>query len=513
MPSAGRGHRPTVAVVGAGLTGLTAAYRLVTDHPEVEVVVLEAGPRVGGLVQTAPFDHVDLDTAADAFLARVPEAVDLCRELGLADRLVHPATGSALVLTPNGLRRLPAGLVLGVPTDLDALAASGIVSHAGVERAAADLDAANDGPDASNASNDPGGAGVDCSVGDLVRRHLGDEVMDRLVAPLLGGVNAGDADALSLAAGAPQLAAVAGAPSLIGALRRQAAGGGPSGPVFAGFPTGTSTLVDALVAALPPGSLHLGTTVTSIAPRPGRGPGGGSGGGPGDGGSGYRISTSHTADTTSSVAAERSTADTLDVDAVVLAVPGHAAAPLLDGLGGVDAAATGLGELAWASVAMVSIALDTDHVEHPLDASGYLVPAALRRTVTAASFASTKWAHLHRPGRALLRVSAGHSGDETPLHLDDDELTAAVHADLAGQLGVSGPFADVRITRWWRALPQYRPGHLDRCRSWQADVWDAHPGVWPTGASFEGLGLPACVRQGTAASGRIAAHLGLPAST
>lgn len=464
-----------VVVVGAGITGLTTAWRLRRDLPGVDVVILDAGPRPGGLVHTSPFDGVPLDTAADAFLARVPDAVTLCGELGIADQLVHPTDAGALVLTADGLRRLPPGLVLGVPTDLDALGASGIVSAAGVERA----------------RHDPGpltsaGAG-DASVGAMVRHRLGDEVMDELVAPLLGGVNAGDADRLSLAAGAPQLAAVAAAPDLLGALRSGApAAPGQPAPVFAGFPTGTSTLVDALVERITVGegggAVHLDTQVTSVRPTP-------------RGRFGVVVGD----------------ATTLDADAVVLATPAHATASLVADLdGGLDDVAAGLADIEWASVAMVSMAIDTERLAHPLDASGYLVPTARRRTVTAASFASTKWSHLARPGRTLLRVSAGHAGDEAPLDLSDAELTAAICADLADHLGLDGPPAAVRVTRWRRALPQYRPGHLERAAEWQARVWATHPGLWLTGASFAGLGLPACVRQGNEAAARLTTWLAGP---
>jgi len=476
-----------VVVVGAGVTGLTAAWRLRRDLPGAELLVLEASRRSGGLVHTSPFDDVALDTAADAFLARVPDAVALCHELGIADELVHPTDAGALVLSGTGLRRLPTGLVLGVPTDLDALSASGIVSAGGVARA----------------RHDPGPVPVgertadgDLSVGALVRHRLGDEVMDELVAPLLGGVNAGDADRLSLDAGAPQLAAVADAPDLLAALRspptpgtgRPVVPSGPGGltappipnPVFAGFPTGTSRLVDALVDAVGPATVHLGTAVTRLAARRG---------------GGQRLDL---ADGTS-----------LDADAVVLATPAHTAAPLLAGLDGdLDDVAGELADLEWASVAMVSLAVDTRRIAHPLDATGYLVPAHRRRTVTAASFASTKWAHLARPGRALLRVSAGHAGDDRPLALDDADLTAAVCDDLAEHIGLDGAPAAVRVTRWWNALPQYRPGHLERAAGWQRRVWSSHPGVWLTGASFAGLGLPACVRQGNEAGERIADHVG-----
>lgn len=464
-----------VVVVGAGITGLTAAWRLHRDHPGVEVVVLDARQRPGGLVHTSPFDGVPLDTAADAFLARVPDAVALCTELGIANQLVHPTDAGALVLGAAGLRRLPPGLVLGVPTDLAALEASGIVSAAGVERIRRDPGPLRPEPHET--------AGGDVSVGAMVRHRLGDEVMDELVAPLLGGVNAGDADRLSLAAGAPQLAAVAGAADLLGALRSASPAapttGEPPPPVFSGFPTGTSTLIEALTDAIGGRALHLGVSVEALAPRPG---------------GGFRL--------------EVGAQGRLEADAVVLATPAHATAPLVAALGGgLEAVAGDLAAIEWASVAMVSLAVDTAHVAHPLDASGYLVPTARRRTVTAASFASTKWSHLARPGRALLRVSAGHAGDDTPLTLSDEALTAAVCADLGDHIGLDGPPAAVRISRWHRALPQYRPGHLERARQWQQQVWATHPGLWLTGASFAGLGLPACIRQAHEAAGRVADHL------
>ena len=458
-------HR--VAVVGAGITGLACAWRLAVDHPGCDVVVVEASKRVGGRIHAGPFDGLVVDSGADAFLSRVPEAVALCSELGLGTDLVHPATGSALVWAAGRLRRLPDGLVLGVPTDLDGLAASGIVSEAGVRRAGAD-------PGPREPVADPGGDG-DTSVGSFIRHRLGDEVAELLVAPLLGGVNAGDADRLSLTAGAPQLAEVAGAPDLLAALRQRATPA-PGTPVFAGFTTGTTTLTDAIVRALPPGTVHAGAPVERLERSP----------------SGFTLTVAG--------------GGPLTADAVVLALPAWAAAPLVAGLDpALEGVAHELDALEWASVAMTTLAVDTNRVAHPLDASGYLVPAVGRRTVTAASFASTKWAHLHRPGRAVLRVSAGHADDDSPVHLSDDELVAALTADLGEHIGLDGPPERARVTRWERALPQYRPGHLGRCRSWQHQVWDAHPGLWLTGASFAGLGIPACVRQGTEAAARVAA--------
>ncbi|MCC5953219.1 MAG: protoporphyrinogen oxidase [Acidimicrobiia bacterium] len=487
------GGRPRVVVVGAGLSGLTAAERLCADRPDLDVVVVDAADRAGGKILTTTFNGIPLDCAADAFLARVPEGLELCRRLGLAEQLVSPAQRSAFVWSHGRLRRLPEGLVLGVPTDLDALEASGIVSSAGVARAAEDLERTTpparhhvSPDDAGSPSGSPSGegthGGADESVGALVRRHLGDEVTERLVAPLLGGVNAGDADDLSVAAGAPQLAAAAASDqaSLIRGLRRQLAErSDPDAPVFFGLPQGTTTLITALVRALPAGTVRLGWPVQRLTPLAG---------------GGFRL--------------DGPDGDLLEADAVVMAVPSFVAARLLGDLGAaeLDAVVDGLASLEWASVAMVSLAVPTDGLTHPLDGSGYLVPAPERAFVTACSFASSKWAHLRRDGTALLRVSAGHAGDgDDAVQRSDEDIVAAVCADLRTHIGLEVAPTAVRITRWPTSLPQYRPGHLERCRSWQQTVAATLPGVWLTGASFEGLGLPACIRQGTQAATEAAA--------
>jgi oxygen-dependent protoporphyrinogen oxidase len=266
MADTGNQH---VVVVGAGITGLTAAFTLVTRDPGLRVTVLEASPRVGGKILTTPFAGRPVDCGADAFLARVPEARELCEELGIAGMLTSPAERSALVWARGELRRLPGGLVLGVPTDMDALAASGIVSASGVARAAQDVDA-TEAP-AGEPTGDPEGDG-DLSVGHLVRGRLGDEVYEQLVAPLLSGVNAGDADQLSVAAGAAQIATAARrSPSLIRGLREQQqaaldAGSDPNAPVFHGIPVGTQTLTDLLLARLTGAGtpVHLSCPVESL---------------------------------------------------------------------------------------------------------------------------------------------------------------------------------------------------------------------------------------------------------
>jgi oxygen-dependent protoporphyrinogen oxidase len=193
----------------------------------------------------------------------------------------------------------------------------------------------------------------------------------------------------------------------------------------------------------------------------------------------------------------------LSADRVVLCTPAPTTAGLLHRL--VPSAAEGLAELDYASAAMVTLSVPISALDRPLDASGFLVGAADRLpTVTACSWASAKWAHLHDPDVAVLRASVGRHGDTAALELPDEELLAAVEADLATTMGLADRPLAHRITRWWDGLPQYRPGHLARVRAWREAVRDAAPGIVLAGAAYDGLGLPACIRQGRRAADEVA---------
>ena len=465
--------RRRVVVVGAGITGLTAAFTLATTRPDLDIVVLEAGERVGGKILTTPFAGRPVDCGADAFLARVPEALDLCRELGLDTILTSPSQKSAYVWVNGGLHRLPSGLVLGVPTDLDALAESGIVSADGLARAAEDLTRTEWIDNANGA--DPSGAD-DQSVGALIRTRLGDEVHEKLVSPLLSGVNAGDADHLSLAAGAAQIAVAAQkSPSLITALREQsaAAPNDPETPVFHGIPVGTQTLTDLLLARLTQADIpvHLSCPVTSLVRD----------------GVSWKLSTPLGA---------------IGADEIILATPAHSSARLLETIA--PEPASELASLEYASAAMVTLAVSRSSLGVQLDASGFLVAQTdPLPTLTACSWASAKWAHLDDPEVAILRVSAGKHGDTHALDLDDASLVGALSIDLATTMGIDAAPIASRVTRWIDALPQYRPGHPARVASWRDGVHAAATGIHLAGAAYDGLGLPACIRQGRHAAAAI----------
>jgi oxygen-dependent protoporphyrinogen oxidase len=196
-------------------------------------------------------------------------------------------------------------------------------------------------------------------------------------------------------------------------------------------------------------------------------------------------------------------------DAVVLAVPAWVAAPLLDPIA--PAASSTLAQAPYSSVAMLTLVVDR-RAFAPGAApagSGVLVPKPQQRHVTAVSFGSQKWAHWQVPGREVLRVSVGRDGDEHALEYDDATLTRAVLADLVDIVGLRGDPEEMRITRWPRSFPQYRPGHLDRIATAEADVARATPGVALAGAALRGLGIPACIGSGQRAAATVAAHLGV----
>ncbi len=431
-----------IAVVGAGITGLAAGYE--AAKAGAEVMVYEAAERAGGRIATSGLAGQLVDEGADAFLARVPWAVELCQELELAGELVSPTQRAAFVYSRGALRALPQPNVLGVPLDFDALADSGIMSAEGVKRARQEPDLAGT-PLAE-----------DESVGGLVRRRLGDEVADRLVDPLIGGINASSIDDLSVRAAVPQLAeAAARGPSLVQELSRLAASSAtdPDAPVFYTLPDGVGQLTDELADRLGH-QLRLSSPVVDLGE--------------------------------------------LDADQVIVTLPAAAASALVAPVSA--GAAELLDGIDYASVVLVSLAFDAADINHPMAGSGYLVPAVEGRTITACSWASSKWAHVGSPDTVVMRVSAGRYRDNRPILMDDNAVLTAVLSDLAATMGLDAEPHEVRISRWERSLPQFRPGHLELVAGIERALAQDAPWLQVTGAWARGLGIPACINQGRQAA-------------
>jgi oxygen-dependent protoporphyrinogen oxidase len=457
-----------VVVVGGGIAGLAAAHQLAGDG--LDVTLIESTDVVGGKLRISEVAGLAVDEGAEMFLRRVPEALDLIDRLGRSGEVVSPRTSTAAVWSRGSLRPLPARTVMGVPSDLAAL--RGVLTTAEVARAALDRFL-------------PGAApGDDISVGEWVGRRVGRAVVERLVDPLLGGVYAGRADDLSLAATIPQLPR--DERSLLAAARRVVPTHTVTDPVFATVTGGMGSLPASIAASIQVegGVIVTGRTVRRLERT----------------NDGWRVVHGPTIDE-----------QVIEAAAVIVAVPTAPAARLLSDV--VPAAATELASIEAASMAIVTTAWHAAAAP-PIDSSGYLVPAIYGRPVKAVTFASSKWAHwahLTRPEVVIVRCSIGRHGDITDLQRDDADLVSAAARELTSYARFHGTPIDARVSRWAGALPQYAVGHRDRVARIRAAV-AAVPGLAVCGATYDGVGVPACIRTGHAAATQVMTAVTSPES-
>ena len=447
-----------IAVIGGGISGLTAAFELIEAGRDV--VLFEAANSLGGKIAETSLDGTIIPTGPDAFLARRPEVTELAKQLGLSNALTSPVARSARIYRNGELHPLPPN-VLGVPATAE-LTETGLISAEGAAVAAAGV------------ADDPDQVQEDESVGALIRRQLGDEVLEFLVDPLLGGINAGDTDRLSVVSGVPQLDGLrqrggrlldAAAAALADAARNAPAGEPP--PVFHSIEGGLGRLVEHLVERLErSGSCEIRT------------------------GSGAELTRTDNGWLVNGV----------EVDQIISTIPAHAATKLVANVA--PTVAELLSGIEYSSVALTLLTLAPGTIDIDSAISGVLVPRTLGHHVTAVSFASHKWPALAVGGRQVLRVSVGRRTDRSWTDLDDGGLVRAIEADLSEIFGVEVEAGHTDVTRWMHGLPQYDVGHRQRI-----DDIDDHlervTGLHLTGAWRDGLGLPACVAAGRAAAQRI----------
>ncbi|WP_431876866.1 protoporphyrinogen oxidase [Amycolatopsis sacchari] len=443
-----------VAVVGGGISGATAAYRLRQRLGDAaELTLFESDDRLGGKLRTIELAGTPYDVGAEAFLARRPEALALVEETGLGDRLTHPTRARSTVRAGGRQVGMPGGTVMGVPGSVDAVA--DVLSEDGRRRVAAE-------PELPPVRLDG-----DVSLGALLRERFGDELVDRLVDPLLGGVYAGGADGLGLRATLPALANALDrepAPLTAVAASLLPKSANPA-PVFGTLVGGLGTLIDRLVELAKP-DVRPRTLVRGLRRLP----------------EGFRLDLGDEAE---------------DFDAVLLAVPAPAARRLLGEVA--PAASAALGEVEVASMAVVALALPPDA---PVpDASGVLIGAREGFSAKAFTFSSRKWAHVG-DGALFVRGSVGRFGEPGALRADDDELVRLVRADLAELTGVTAEPIATHVTRWGGGLPQYGVGHLDVVERVERAVAEV-PGLAVAGAALHGVGIPACIATAAAAASRI----------
>lgn len=482
-------HAPHVVVVGGGIAGLTAAYALtggVTPQHDVTVTVLDADDRLGGKLASVELAGQRIDTGPDGFLARRPEALSLCAELGLSDELEVPGASGAALFARGRLRPMPERLAMGVPTSWRALARSGVLPLPALLRAGLDVVAPR---------HDLRGPLADRAIGPFVERKLGRAVVATLVDPMVGGIHAGRVADMSAAIAFPQLAAAAGTKgslmhAMAATLPPAPAADAVAVPIFNALRGTTSSLIDALVAALEQRGVVVqpSTAVTAVTRAT---PGAGA----------WQVATAQGA---------------LVADAVIVACPAGPASSILAGLD-LEIAQL-LAAIDAASVATITLVVPTGLLPEDRHGTGFLVPSGSPRRdgstflTTAGTWMARKWPHTATADHEVVRLSTGRIDDLRFQAMTDDELVAAARDELGELTGVAVPVGPAAVTRWMDAFPQYRVNHGLRVAGIEAAI-ASYPALAVCGAAYHGVGIPACIGTARRAAATIATQLSLDAQS
>jgi oxygen-dependent protoporphyrinogen oxidase len=441
-------------VVGGGISGLTAAYRLRTAlGDDARITLFDPADRLGGVLRTEQVGGAAIDVGAEAFVVRRPEMLTLLAELGMANRHVGTTGARPLIYSQNRLHPLPPATLNGIPSSAESMA--GLVNDATLARIAAEP--------SRPFSWQPGG---DPAVADLVAERFGEQVVARSVDPMLGGIYAGSAATIGLRSAAPTLAAAldAGAAHLTDAVR-EALMSVTAGPVFGAVGGGYTVLVDELVRRSRLNWVHAAVDGIEAA------------------GQGWTLRDDAGAQ--------------WRADGVVLAVPAPGLVGLVEGIAPRTAAAAG--RIDSASSVVVALAVPRG-VRFPQN-SGVLVASGERLRAKAITLSSRKWGR--RTDVELLRLSFGRFGDELARTASDDELLAWSKQDLDTVFGLTIDPVDFCVQRWLDAMPQYGPGHRDLVAELRAGL---PPTVAVAGGYLDGIGVPACIgAAGRAVTGLIQA--------
>jgi oxygen-dependent protoporphyrinogen oxidase len=452
-----------MVIVGGGIAGLSAAYYAIRNAPAIKITVLESAGYWGGKITTdrVSFDEGQfiIEGGPDAFLATKPWGIALCKELGLGERLhgTNPHEKNTYVLSKGHLLPLPDGLVMMVPTNLEAIIKTPLVTWFGKARMGLDflLPAKS--------------INVDESLGTFISRRLGREAYQNFIEPLLSGIYAGDGDQLSLASTFPNLRDLEiNYGSLTrGALEMRKRSNGKSvqasRSAFLTPTTGLGEIVEKLVESLKSNGadLRLNTRAVRIT----------------DNGPRYKV--------------ELATGSTLEADSIILATPAFISGNLLVSLD--PELASILQSIPYVSTATISLAYRQDDLPRALDGNGYVIPRREGRSALACTWTSTKFPHRAPKGYALIRVFVGRAGQDIPWN--EKDLLELAKEELNLTLNITAEPVLQRVFLWESAMPQYNVGHLEKLKQID-DALAKHAGLALAGNGYRGIGIPDCVHSG-----------------
>jgi oxygen-dependent protoporphyrinogen oxidase len=461
-----------IAIIGGGISGLSAAFYLEKARAagaDLEYTLFESGQRLGGSMYSDRVEGCLVEAGPDSFLTEKPWALSLCKELGIADQLIgsNDAERKTYIAVNGRLVVMPDGLMFMVPTQLVPTALSPLFSWSTKLRMAREL------------LHPPRPMQTDETVAELVERHFGAEVVDRLADPLLSGVYGGDAAKLSARAVLPRFVEME---EKYGSLSRamlaahkkmMAARKEPARPLFTSLQDGMQQMVDAVAARLDPESIRLRTHVLRVYPE--------------DSSSSWRVSVEMNGE-------ER-------FDAVLIATPANVAGALLDGVD--RGLARNLLDITYSSSVTVTLGYYIDQLATLPPGFGFLVPRSEGTRMLACTFVHNKFPHRAPEGKGILRCFLGGARDEAVLGLTNDEMLETVHRELKDILKLEARPIFARVYRWRGAMAQYEPGHIARVERIEKRVAEI-PGLALAGNAYHGIGVPDCIRSGMEAANSLA---------
>ncbi|MDM7883308.1 protoporphyrinogen oxidase [Staphylococcus borealis] len=449
-----------VAIIGAGITGLASAYYLKHYKPDVDVTIFEATNRPGGKIQTYRNEGYTIELGPESYLGRKTIMTDIAKDIGLGDDLITNETGQSFIFAKNKLYPIPGGSIMGIPTDIKPFLKTKLISPLGKLRAGLDL------------VIPPIQIDDDISVGEFFRRRLGNEILENLIEPLMGGIYGTDIDRLSLMSTFPNFKEQEETHgSLIKGMQhekaqrikqRQLYPGAPKGQ-FKQFRHGLSSFIEALAENIE----SKGVTIRYQSP----------------------VNDIHINKDNYEIVTDQGSEQ---FDGVLITTPHQTFMKWFNH----DEAFKYFNQMDSTSVATVVFAFDEKDIENTYNGTGFVIARTSKTDITACTWTTKKWPFTTPKGKVLIRAYVGKPGDTVVEDHTDEEIATIARRDLNKMMTFKGDPEFTIVNRLTKCMPQYHIGHMSQIRKIQQHVKQTYPALRITGAPFEAVGLPDCIQQG-----------------